>query len=128
MKSLILLSLVFSFQAQAKPKPRIYDAFMCYTQVDTVVLFGVLKRPGTMRINYFRLEQNPETVELKVDRYERTDNSIKATATYKGEQIVKLQSRGGFGKADINLKPFAGTEDVSFKDEDVLCYFGKFED
>jgi|GEM_PF-3229417 len=124
MKYLLLLILTFSFSIQAK----IHDAFMCYTQVDTVVLFGLLKNPGTMRINYFRLEQNPTTIDLKISRYERSDNSIEAIGVYNGQELISLKSKNGFGTADINLKPFAGTEDVSFKGEDVLCYFGKFEE
>ncbi len=124
MKYLLLLSLAFSLSTHAK----ISDAFMCYTQVDTVVLFGVLKKQGTLRINYFRLEQNPQTIDLKITRYERSDNSIKAVGVYNGKELISIQSKNGFGTADIDLTPFAGTEDVSFKGEDVLCYFGRFED
>lgn len=124
MKYLLLLSFVFSLSTQAK----IHDAFMCYTHIDTVVLFGILKNPGTLRINYFRLEQNPQTIDLKISRYERSDNSISATGVYNGVELVKIKSQNGLGTADINLMPFAGTEDVSFKGEDVLCYFGKFEE
>ena len=124
MKYLMLMSLFFSLSTQA----RIHDAFMCYTQVDTVVLFGVIKPQGTMRINYFRLEQNPTTIDLKINRYQSSDSTIKASGLYNGKQVVSFKSKNGFGTADIDLTPFAGTEDVSFKNEDVLCYFGKFED
>jgi len=124
MKYILLLSLLFSTSSFAK----IYDSFMCYTHVDTVVLFGILKDPGTLRINYFRLDNNPETIDLKISEYNRSTSTIKASGVYKGKEIIKVESRNGAGIADINLMPFSGTEDVSFKDEEVLCYFGKFED
>ena len=89
MKYLLLLSLAFSLSTHAK----ISDAFMCYTQVDTVVLFGVLKKQGTLRINYFRLEQNPQTIDLKITRYERSDNSIKAVGVYNGKELISIQSK-----------------------------------
>ncbi|MCF8059653.1 MAG: hypothetical protein K9K67_10175 [Bacteriovoracaceae bacterium] len=124
MKYLIVLSLFFSTSSYAK----IYDAFMCYTTIDTVVLFGVLKTQGTMRINYHRLEQNPTTINLKIKNYNRSGSQIQATGEYGGKEIVKINSANGFGSADIDLTSFAGTEDVSFNNEDLICYFGKFED
>ena len=124
MKYILLFSLLFSTSSFAK----IYDSFMCYTHVDTVVLFGILKSPSTLRINYFRLDNNPETIDLKVSEYNRSTSTIKASGIYKGKEIIKVESRNGAGIADINLMPFSGTEDVSFKDEEVLCYFGKYED
>ncbi len=124
MKYILLFSLLFSTSSFAK----IYDSFMCYTHVDTVVLFGILKSPATLRINYFRLDNNPETIDLKVSEYNRSTSTIKASGIYKGKEIIKVESRNGAGIADINLMPFSGTEDVSFKNEEVLCYFGKFED
>ncbi len=124
MKKLILLLSLISFGTKAK----IYDAFMCYTMVDTVVLFGILKPQGTLRINYQRLEENPTTIDLKISRYQRSDNSIQAIGVHNGKQVISVNSKGGVGKADINLMSFAGTEDVEFKNEDVLCYFGKFEE
>lgn len=124
MKKLVLLLFLFSFTVQAK----IYDSFMCYTMVDTVVLFGVLKPQGTMRINYQRLEENPTTIDLKVMDYDRSDYSLNAVGLHNGKQVISIKSQGGVGKADINLMSFRGTEDVEFNDENVLCYFGKFED
>ena len=124
MKSLILLALLFSSSIQAK----IYDAFMCYTTFDTVVLFGVLKPQGTLRINYWKLDKNPETIDLKIDRYQRSDKSIVAQGSFQNQTIISIDSKNGVGKADIDLSPFKGTEDVSFEDEDILCYFGRFED
>lgn len=124
MKYLLLLSFLFSLQTQAK----IYDAFMCYTRIDTVVLFGVLKPSGTLRINYQRLEQNPTTIDLKIKNYTRNGNVIDAVGSYKGQNLIQIRSNNGIGSASINLKPFAGTEDVSFTNEEVLCYFGKFEE
>lgn len=124
MKKLIILAFLFSVSTQAK----ILDAFMCYTTVDTVVMFGLLKPKGTLRINYHRLDQNPTTIDLKVSRYDRSDRSIIAYGEHNGQRVISINSKGGFGKADINLKPFAGSEDVEFSQEDVLCYFGKFED
>jgi len=107
---------------------KIYDAFMCYTQVDMVVLFGVLKPQGTLRINYHRLDQNPTTIDLKVSRYRRSDNSIQAKGLYNGKSVINIKSKGGLGTADIDLTSFPGAEDVSFQNEEVICYFGKFED
>ena len=124
MKYLVLLTLFFSFSAQAK----IYDAFMCHTQVDMVVLFGILKEEGTLRINYHRLEQNPTTIDLKITKYDRTDSSIIASGVYEGQELISINSKNGFGSASIDLTPFPGSEDVSFSNEDVLCYFGQFED
>ncbi len=124
MKYILLLSLLFSTSSFAK----IHDAFMCYTHVDTVVLFGVLKPQGTLRINYYRLDNNPETIDLKVSEYNRSTSTIKASGIYKGKEVIKIDSRNGAGIADINLMPFSGSEDVSFENEEVLCYFGKFEE
>lgn len=124
MKYIVLFTLLFSASVQAK----IYDAFMCYTQVNTVVLFGILKEKGTLRINHYRLDQNPTTIDLKMTRYDRSDSSIIATGEYQGKKLIQINSKGGFGKADIDLTPFPGAEDVSFVDEDILCYFGRFED
>ena len=124
MKKILLVTLLFSFSLQAK----IYDAFMCYTNFDTVVLFGVLKKQGTLRINYYRLDNNPTEISLKVQRYERSDKSIIATGEYQGKEVIRINSANGFGKADIDLTSFLGTEDVSFENEDITCYFGKFED
>ncbi len=124
MKYLALLSLLFTTSAFAK----IHDSFMCYTHVDTVVLFGILKENGTMRINYQRLEQNPETIDLKIKNYTRNGYSLEAIGEYNGQELISIRSKNGFGTADINLMPFRGTEDVSFTNEDVLCYFGKFEE
>lgn len=124
MKKLLLLAFIFSFSAQAK----IHDAFMCYTGFDTVVLFGILKPQGTLRINYHRLENNPTTIDLKMTRYQRSDRSIIAAGEYNGKEIITINSQNGFGTANINLEPFPGTEDVSFTDADVLCFFGKFEE
>ena len=124
MKFLTLLLLFLSFNSNAK----IYDAFMCYSAPDTVVMFGVLKNPGTLRINYSRLETNPQEIVLKVTKYQRSDNSIQAVGVHNGEEIININTQNGIGFADIDLTPFAGTEDVSFENEDVLCYFGKFED
>lgn len=130
MKALVLITflLTLSFSAQAKEKSRIYDAFMCYTTFDTVVLFGVLKPKGTLRINYHALEQNPTTIDLKVSRYQRSDSSIFVTGEYQGQEVINVRSQGGFGKADIDLRAFPGTENTEFSNEDVICYFGKFED
>ena len=119
-----LLALLFSFSSQAK----IYDSFMCYTMVDTVVLFGVLKPQGTLRINYQRLEENPTTIDLKVLNYDRTDYSLNAIGIHNGNHVISIKSQGGVGLADIDLMSFRGTEDVEFNNERVLCYFGKFED
>ena len=124
MKKLLLLGFLFSFSTQAK----IYDALMCYTTFDTVVLFGILKPKGTLRINYHALENNPTTIDLKVSRYQRSDRSIFITGEYQGKEVINVRSQGGFGKADIDLRPFAGTENTEFHNEDILCYFGKFED
>lgn len=126
-----ILSVFFLFSflsVQSFAAGKVYDAFMCYTMGDTVVLFGLLKPQGTMRINYHRLDQNPTTIDLKVSRYQRSDSSIEAKGVYNGKEVISLSSKGGFGKADINLTSFSGTEDVEFLNEDVLCYFGKFED
>lgn len=125
----ILTTLLINLSLSAKNiKGTVYDAFMCYTMVDTVVLFGVLRLQGTLRINYQRLEENPTTIDLKVLNYDRSDYSLNAVGLHQGKQVISLKSRGGRGKADINLMSFAGTEDVEFNNEDVLCYFGKFED
>ncbi|MCR9203077.1 MAG: hypothetical protein NXH75_00760 [Halobacteriovoraceae bacterium] len=124
MKFILLLGFLFSLSTQAK----IYDSFMCYTQVDMVVMFGILKNPGTMRINYHRLDKNPTTIELKVKRYDRSDRSIIASGIHNGKEVISINSKGGFGTANINLMPFPGSEDVSFENEGVLCYFGKFEE
>lgn len=124
MKSILLVALFFSLSTQAK----IYDSFMCHSQVDMVVMFGILKNPGTLRINYHRLDQNPTTIDLKVQRYDRSDRSIIASGVYNGQEVIKINSKGGFGTANINLTPFPGSEDVSFENEGILCYFGKFED
>lgn len=129
MKSLsILISLLISLSLNAAPKGKVYDAFMCYTMVDTVVLFGILKPQGTLRINYQRLDENPTTIDLKVLNYDRSDYSLNAIGLHNGKEVISIKSLGGRGKADINLMAFAGTEDVEFNNEDVLCYFGKFED
>lgn len=124
MKKIILISLLFSFSLQAK----VYDAFMCYTGFDTVVLFGVLKKKGTLRINYYRLDTNPTEIDLVVSKYDRTDSSIIASGKHNGQEVIRIKSQYGSGKADIDLTPFLGTEDVRFQDEDIKCYFGKFED
>ncbi len=127
MKFLALLALLLSPSTFAN-KGTIYDAFMCYTQVDMVVLFGILKPEGTLRINYQRLEENPTTIDLKINQYNRSNNIIDAIGLFEGKPIIKVYSQNGFGSADIDLTPFRGTEDVSFNNEDVMCYFGKFED
>lgn len=124
MKLLITLTLLFSTSTFAK----IHDAFMCYTQVDTVVLFGILKEQGTLRINYHRLENNPETIDLKIKTYTRNGYELEAKGEYNGQELITIESQNGFGTANINLMPFRGTEDVSFTNEDILCYFGKFEE
>ncbi len=126
MKYLLLVALFFSFSNASFAK--IHDSFMCYTHVDTVVLFGILKKEPTLRINYYRLDQNPTTIELKVNRYDRSDYSLDAVGTYQGRDIIHVRSLHGSGVADIDLTSFAGSEDVSFENEDVLCYFGKFEE
>lgn len=126
MKRLLFTALLFTFISSTQAK--IYDSFMCYTHVDTVVLFGILKEEPTLRINYYRLDKNPTTIELKVSDYSRNSRTISATGLYKGKEVIKINSRNGRGLADINLMPFPGSEDVSFAQEEVLCYFGKFED
>ncbi len=74
------------------------------------------------------MDNNPETIDLKVSEYNRSTSTIKASGIYKGKEVIKIDSRNGAGIADINLMPFSGSEDVSFENEEVLCYFGKFED
>lgn len=127
MKHLILISL-FLVLSTGKVKAVIHDAFMCNTGFDTVVLFGIVKPQGTLSINYHRLDLNPTIIDLKVSRYERSDNSIEATGFYQGKQVVSISSKYGSGTADIDLSPFPGTEDVSFTNDDIKCYFGKFEE
>ncbi len=124
MKKLILSLLILSLSTQAK----IYDAFMCYTTFDTVVLFGILKPKGTLRINYHALDQNPTTIDLKINRYQRSDKIIEASGIYRGKEIIQIRSNYGVGSADIDLSSFPGTSDTLINDEDVLCYFGKFEE
>ena len=126
MKYLTLLTLFFCLSSTAFGK--IYDSFMCYTHVNTVVLFGILKEQPTLRLNYYRLDQNPTTIDLKIKKYDRSSRTIEAIGSYQGQDLIHVKSQNGSGVADINLMPFPGSEDVSFENEDVLCYFGKFED
>jgi len=107
---------------------KIHDAFMCYTDVDTVVLFGILKDHPTLRINYFRLDKNPTTIDLKVHEYSRESSIIKATGLLQNKDIIQIYSEQGMGHAKIDLTPFSGTEDISFDNEEIRCHFGKFEE
>jgi hypothetical protein len=107
---------------------QIYNSFMCYTQTDTVVLFGVLKRQATLQISYGRLEQNPTIIDLKMTNYNRQDRTLAGHGVYKGKEVISFESKSGWGHANIDLTGFAGTEDIKFNQEEVLCYFGLFED
>ena len=126
MKYLTLLTLFFCLSNTVFGK--IYDSFMCYTHVNTVVLFGILKEEPTLRLNHYRLDQNPTTIDLKIKTYDRSTRTIEAIGSHNGQDLIHVRSQNGSGDADINLMPFPGSEDVSFENEDVLCYFGKFED
>ena len=124
MKILILGFLIFSTPTFGK----VYDAFMCYTMFDTVVMFGVLKNPATMRLNYYALKKNPQDIDMKVKVYNRGPSVIEAVGLYQGKEIITITSAQGMGTANIDLTPFEGTENVSFSYADTLCRFGKFEE
>lgn len=126
MKKLVFLVLGFLLSTSASA--RVYDAFMCYTMFDTVVMFGVLKTPGTMRIHYHALKQNPQDIGMKVKVYDRGPSVIEAVGIHEGKEIISITSTQGVGSANIDLTSFEGTENVSFSYADTLCRFGKFEE
>ncbi len=116
--------ILFALPVQAK----VYNSFMCYSQTDTVVLFGILTEKPMLQISYGRLENNPTWIDLKVTDYSRQSDSIAAQGLYKGKKMISLQSQNGWGKANIDLTAFPGTENTRFSNEDILCYFGRFQD
>ena len=107
---------------------KIYDSFMCYTQVNTVVIFGVLKEMPYVDIHYQRLDKRSVRLPLKVVEYNRATKTIIVYSKFKGKKVVDMKSVSGQGTTDIDLTMFEGTEDTEFSNEDVLCYFGQVQD
>lgn len=124
-KIIVILSFVLTISAQAK----IYDSFMCYTQTDMAVIHGTMgdfSSLSKVTIHYQRLNQNPLELPLNITLFDRQKNVAEAVTIDRetDKTILKVSIFGNTGRIYLDLRDFAGGEDILFDEDGAMCYFG----
>jgi hypothetical protein len=130
MKKLIgIIFLLSSLTLQAK----VYESFICYTQQDMAVIYGIkqdVMSHSSLNVHYSKLENNPLVMPLNITQFNHEQHLAEAVSVNpdSGTTILKIRIEGMQGRVYLDLREFAGTEDVLMEDELAMCYFGYLQD
>ena len=128
-KLLVLIFCMWAMLLDAK----MYESFICHTQTDMAVIYGIkqdVMSHSSMNIYYGRLNDNPLVMPLNITQFDHSGHRAEAVSINPdtGTTIMKIRIEGMQGLVYLDLREFAGTENILMEDEPAMCYFGYLED